>query len=38
MDEYRMNEKYKKEEAALADKKKKESGSKEGGEGESFTL
>ncbi len=36
MDEYRMNQKYKDEEAAMAEKKKKEGGAEEG-EG-SFTL
>jgi hypothetical protein len=37
MDEYRMNEKYKKEELAQAEKNKKEGGEKAEG-GESFTL
>jgi hypothetical protein len=37
MDEYRMNQKYKDEEAALAEKKKKEGGAEKEG-GESFTL
>jgi hypothetical protein len=39
MDEYRMNEKYKEEEAAQAEKKKKETGEAGGAEGgEAFTL
>jgi hypothetical protein len=38
MDEYRMNEKYKAEEAEQAEKNKKEGGGSEAGGGESFTL